>query len=339
MIAAAMRLVALPVEGESPTAIETRRARELLHTAVAQQAAYSYSHERIHSTPRPSQSYSRHIDSPAVSSSEQRCNQPCGHDPARDGANAQTLVDQGRARREAELAAQQAAHPYSPVYPSASMEEGMTSRTLGVPCLVSALCNERLPKDFKGPRKVPNYTADQPPKGWVESYEMVMELLDVGDAACAKYFTMMLDGTARTWLIGLPANSIGSGAELKARFIQNSKDTCKQPISIVDLDFCIQEEGESTTHWVRRVSTILQSSDRINTGLALLMLEKNCHFVPLQQKLGRLKCHCSDMGELMAALVKYADSSGTKDPKSDDEKPGKGKKSGNTKGQHHNPAN
>ena len=133
----------------------------------------------------------------------------------------------------------------------------MTSRTLGVPCLMPALRNERLPKDFKGPRKVPNYTADLPPKAWVESYEMAMEMLDVDDAACAKYFTMMLDGTARTWLKGLPANSIGSWAELKAWFIQNFKDTCKQPMSIVDLDSCVQGEGESTTHWVRRVSAIL----------------------------------------------------------------------------------
>ena len=71
----------------------------------------------------------------------------------------------------------------------------------------------------QGPRKVPNYTADQPPEAWVESYEMAMEMLDVSEAAYAKYFTMMLEGTAHTWLKGLPANSIGSWAELKARFI------------------------------------------------------------------------------------------------------------------------
>ena len=88
MIAAAMRLAALPVEGESPTAIVTRWARELLQTAVAQQVAYSYSRERVHSTPRPSQSYSRHIDSPLVSSSERHRNQPRGYDPARGVANA-----------------------------------------------------------------------------------------------------------------------------------------------------------------------------------------------------------------------------------------------------------
>ena len=138
---------------------------------------------------------------------------------------------------------------------------------------------------------------------------------------------------------GLPVNSIGSWAELKARFIQNFKDTCKQPMSIVDLVSCVQAEGESMTSWVRQVSTIIHSSDNINVGSAVLMLEKNCRFIPLKQKLGRLKRHCNDMGELMATLVKYADSDGTKDPDSEDGRSGKGKKSSGMKGQQYNPAN
>ena len=56
------------------------------------------------------------------------------------------------------------------------------------------------------------------------------------------------------------------------------------------------------------------------------MLEKNCRFVPLKQKLGGLRRHYNDMGELMAALAKYANSDSTKDPVCDDDKPGKGKK-------------
>ena len=158
----------------------------------------------------------------------------------------------------------------------ASLEAGVTSRSTGVPCLVPALRNERLPKDFKGPRKVPSYTADLQSRAWIESYEMAMELLEVSDAAMAKYFTMMLDGTARTWLKSLPPNSISSWAELKAWFIQNFKDTCKQPMSIVDLTSCKQEEGESTTHWLRRVKAIIHSSDKMDAGSAVLMLEKHC---------------------------------------------------------------
>ena len=100
------------------------------------------------------------------------------------------------------------------------------------------------------------------------------------EAACAKYFTMMLDGTTCTWFKSLLANSIGSWAELKARFIQNCKDTCKQPISIVDLAARVKEENESTTHWVRRVSEILHSPYRINANSAVLTLEGNHKFKP-----------------------------------------------------------
>ena len=115
--------------------------------------------------------------------------------------------------------------------------------------------------------------------------------------------------------------------------MQNFKDTCKQPMSIVDLAACVQEEGESTTHWVKRFSAILHSSDRINEDTAVLMLEGNCHFLPLKHKLERLKRHCNDMSTLMAALVKYADLDTTKDPDSEEDKLGKGKKNGNTKWQ------
>src|SRR3954466_7996302 len=110
-------------------------------------------------------------------------------------------------------------------------------------------------------------------------------------------------------------------------------------MSIVDLAAYVQEEGESTTHWVRRVSQVLHSSDHINADTAVITLEGNCRFGPLKLNLGRMKRYCTDMGTLMAALVKYADSDSTKDPVSDDEKVGKGKKNGSFKGQQYHPGN
>ena len=89
-------------------------------------------------------------------------------------------------------------------------------------------------------------------------------------------------------------------------------------MSIVDLAACVQGENESTTHWVRRVSEILHSLDRINADTAIVTLERNCRFKSLKMKLGWLKRHCNDMGTLMAALVKYVDSDNTKDPESDE---------------------
>ena len=89
-------------------------------------------------------------------------------------------------------------------------------------------------------------------------------------------------------------------------------------------------------HWVHWVSAIIHSSDSNNAGSNVPILEKNCCYTPLKQKLGQLKCLCNDMGELMAALIKYADSDNTKDPRPDEEKSNKGKKNGNGKGQQPN---
>ena len=110
-------------------------------------------------------------------------------------------------------------------------------------------------------------------------------------------------------------------------------------MSIVDLTNCKKEEGESTTHWVRQVKEIIHSFDKMDAGSAVLILEKNCRVEPLRQKLGRLKRDCNDMGTLMAALVKYADSDSTKDPASDEEKTREGKKNNKGKGQQHNLTN
>src|SRR3954470_14305285 len=137
LVTAAARLEAIPVEGDSLQAIETRRVKELLRTALVQQEAYSYSRERIHSTPRPGRSYSRNMEEPAESSNARR-RAPHGNNPAPD---AQDVVDRARAHREAELAAPHQAHQITPVRPTTSVEPGLTSSALGVPCLVPALRN------------------------------------------------------------------------------------------------------------------------------------------------------------------------------------------------------
>ena len=99
----------------------------------------------------------------------------------------------------------------------------------------------------------------------------------------------------------------------------------------MDLTNCKQEEGESTTHWVCRVKEIIHSSDKMDADSVVLMLEKKCCFAPFKQKLGRLKRDCNDMGQLMAALVKYDDSDSTKDPVSDEEKIGKERRTATTR--------
>ena len=66
---------------------------------------------------------------------------------------AQDLVDAARAARLTEMAARtgQGYPAYVPPSPAKAESGG---RNRGIPCLSPALRNERMPKDFKGPRKV-----------------------------------------------------------------------------------------------------------------------------------------------------------------------------------------
>ena len=103
LITTSARLAAFPVDGDDPTAVETRRIRELVQTALAQQEIYSYNRDRFHSAPPPwmapphqnrSQSYSGHIGSEVSSRNIQRRDQHGGYNLVQD-----------RLRREKERAA------------------------------------------------------------------------------------------------------------------------------------------------------------------------------------------------------------------------------------------
>src|SRR4051812_17245582 len=72
----------------------------------------------------------------------------------------------------------------------------------------------------------------------------------------------------------------------------------------------------------------IHSSDTITTQTAVIFLERNCKFEPLVHKLGRFKRTIKDMGELMNAVIKYAESDKTKDANSEEDKAGQNKKNG-----------
>src|SRR3954469_501230 len=118
---------------------------------------------------------------------------------------------------------------------------------------------------------------------------------------------MMLEGPARIWFKNLPENSVTSWTDLKGKFIKNFQGTCKKATTIIDLEHCVQKEGESNLSWARRESDIMHSSDSITAQSAVIILERNCRFEPLVHKLGRLKRTVKDMGERMNAVIKYAE--------------------------------
>src|ERR1041385_7001343 len=99
--------------------------------------------------------------------------------------------------------------------PPQDQDAEFISRSVGNRCLVPSLRNTRLPSDFKGPRKIANYTADMDPTSWIESYDLAMDMLQANEVVCARYLTIMLEGPARTWFKNLPANSVTPRTSLK----------------------------------------------------------------------------------------------------------------------------
>src|SRR4051812_10654824 len=107
-------------------------------------------------------------------------------------------------------------------------------------------------------------------------------MLHSGKDVCARYFTMLPEGPARTWFINnsitswtwfiknLPENSITSWTDLRKMFIKNFKGTCRQAMTIVDLAHCVQKEGESALSWARRVADIIHSSDTISMQITVI---------------------------------------------------------------------
>src|SRR3954463_840008 len=164
------------------------------------------------------------------------------------------------------------------------------------------------------------------PEVWIESYDLAMDMLQANDGVCARYFTMILEGSARIWFKNLPESSITSWTDLNDKFIKNFQGTCRRATTIVDLEHCVQNERESTLSWARRASEIIHSLDTITAQTVVIVLERNCKFEPLVHKLGRLKRTVSNMGELMNAVIKYAESEKTKYAGPEEDKAAQNKK-------------
>ena len=197
---------------------------------------------------------------------------------------------------------------------------------VGPRCFGPAIRGERFPSSFKGPREAPKYNAAMNPETWVQDYLAAMSIQNASSLCCARYFPLMLEGTARTWLNNLPRNSVNSWGELKRLFITNFEGTCKRPATVEDLKRCVQKEGESTRKWYRRVADLINSAEHLSVDTVHSHLEDNTTFESLKQKLWRSHKGDMTMGQLLAIVHKYAESDVTKDDSEEDDDEKKGGK-------------
>ena len=186
--------------------------------------------------------------------------------------------------------------------------------------------SHKFPVDFKGTRKVPNYNSNMDPASWIATYELAMGIMDVDEAICARYLTMMLEGSAQKWLDNLPANMVHTCEDLKGLFIKNFEGTCKRATTIEDLEHCMHKEGESSHRYMNWVSDIINTSDSITHDSAIGVLKKNCRFETLMENLRRSQKNIKSLIDLMEICNTYAESDKTKDASDNESEKQKGKK-------------
>ena len=102
------------------------------------------------------------------------------------------------------------------------------------------------PQRFRPPANVVKYTGDTNPGVWLEDYRLACRAGGASDDRFViQYLPICLGENVHAWLDFLPADSIGSWADLRKVFIGNFQGTYVRPSNSWDLKNCKQKPGES----------------------------------------------------------------------------------------------
>jgi hypothetical protein len=87
--------------------------------------------------------------------------------------------------------------------------------------------SEPFPPKFVLPRDMPKYTGAVKPEDWLSDYGTAVDIAGSNKRVAVRYASLMLTGSARTWLNSLPALQINSWHDFKEAFIKNFTGTYK----------------------------------------------------------------------------------------------------------------
>ncbi|KAI5006063.1 hypothetical protein ZWY2020_033306 [Hordeum vulgare] len=113
----------------------------------------------------------------------------------------------------------------------------------------ASLCLGTLPNTMAPPSQKTGQSTTPPPVGIAKGNKRVV--------VC--YVTLMLAGSARTWLNSLPADSVNSWVDFEEAFIHNFTGTYKGPGRPRELPMCVQRPDEPLRDYVMRWTELRNS--------------------------------------------------------------------------------
>ena len=134
-------------------------------------------------------------------------------------------------------------------------DQSLSLDPAGPSAFSKAIHGAPFPQHFRPPANVVKYTGDTNPGVWLEDYRLACRAGGASDDRfIIQYLPICLGENVRTRLDFLPADSIGSWADLRKVFIGNFQGTYVRPGNSWDLKNCKQEPGESLRDYIRRFS-------------------------------------------------------------------------------------
>lgn len=94
-------------------------------------------------------------------------------------------------------------------------------------------------------RGIQKYFDDSKPDHWLSDYLMEVDKANGNIGNALRYVPLCLTCSARTWLNGLPLNSIHTWSAFKTAFLNNFEGTYQCPGSAYDVHNCIQGDNET----------------------------------------------------------------------------------------------
>jgi hypothetical protein len=182
--------------------------------------------------------------------------------------------------------------------------------SVGPVCFGPRIRNEPFPAKFALPRDMPKYTGAVKPEDWLSDYVTAIDIAGGNKRTAVRYASLMLTGSARTWLNILPALQINSWHDFQEAFIKNFTGTYKRPPRPRQLALCKQGPDEPDRDYLMRWSELRNSCEGVGEEQAISYFTDGCREgTLLKHKLHRAEP--KTMANFMAIADKYASADST----------------------------
>ena len=119
-----------------------------------------------------------------------------------------------------------------------------------------------------------------------------------------KHLPLMLEGSAREWLILLAPNCIYTWDDVSRVFVWTFEGTCTRPAGLTELQVCVQKSSETLRDYIQRWITLHHTVENVSDHQAVCAFKDGVKNRELSLKFGRT----GDMtlSRMMEIATKYA---------------------------------